>query len=208
MIVKRLAGGNRIHQTDIIDISTFHVIETDYVYDYEDPVLYGSDNNRLMWLAGSEFSLSSAASLSSETESFAEGIETPADLAAAAGVDPRDESTWPAEFAGMTSQEVAESFGSFVLLYTTWYYYNLGGNVTHVVTNNAGTTDYTATRMSYAKNERAVSYAMTESWTWTGTGDPTPAVISNAREFRYDGARQRYLNRKLDSSLQPISGQE
>ena len=85
-----------------------------------------------------------------------------------------------------------------VLLSTTWYYYNVLGSVTRVVKNAAGTDEYESTWFEYAKNGTAVSYVLRESWTWDGVGDLAGYQILEAREFRYDGARQRYLNRKLD----------
>ncbi len=94
------------------------------------------------------------------------------------------------------------------LLSQVWYYYNCGGNVTRVVRNEAGSNVYTATRMEYAKNGRTVTYVLGESWEWSGnpSGCPIEYAVSYAREFRYDGARQRYLNRPLDpATLAPIT---
>ncbi|UCE61790.1 MAG: hypothetical protein JSU63_08585, partial [Phycisphaerales bacterium] len=84
------------------------------------------------------------------------------------------------------------------LVSTTWYYYNDWGNVTRVVTNEDGTTAYSAARMAYAANGRAVTYAIGEDWTWDGENDPANYNIDYAQEFRYDGARQRYLVREFD----------
>jgi len=70
--------------------------------------------------------------------------------------------------------------------------------VTRVVKSAAGTEVYESTWFEYAKNGTAVSYVLNESWTWDGVADPAGYQILEAREFRYDGARQRYLNRKLD----------
>ncbi len=52
----------------------------------------------------------------------------------------------------------------------------------------------------YGNNGQTVSYMMGETWTWDGDPGscPTAYDITYAREFRYDGARQRYLNRELD----------
>ena len=50
------------------------------------------------------------------------------------------------------------------------------------------------TRLEYAINGQAVTYVVGETWT-TGSEDYD---ITYAREFRYDSARQRYLNRVLD----------
>jgi RHS repeat-associated protein len=72
--------------------------------------------------------------------------------------------------------------------------------VTWIVTNPAGTNNYTATRFGYGMNDRTLSFAVGESWTWDGNAANCPQGynITWAREFRYDGARARYLNRQLD----------
>jgi len=111
---------------------------------------------------------------------------------------------------------------------TTWYYYTMAGNVRRVVTREEpavasrkgglngldggrGLRDggavassvlahYEATRFEYACNGVAVTYAMGESWDIDVT-DPATVLnpqINWAREFRYDGARARYLNKQLD----------
>jgi len=59
---------------------------------------------------------------------------------------------------------------------------------------------YEATRFEYACNGVVVTYAMGESWDADVT-DPATVLnphINWAREFRYDGARARYLNKQLD----------
>jgi len=61
----------------------------------------------------------------------------------------------------------------------------------------AGQTLYTAVRLGYAANGRAVTFIHDESWCWD-QGCPTDYAITWAREFRYDGARSRYMNRELD----------
>jgi hypothetical protein len=42
--------------------------------------------------------------------------------------------------------------------------------------------------------------AKRESWEWDGEAEncPTDYAVSYAREFRYDGAMQRYMNTELD----------
>ena len=92
-----------------------------------------------------------------------------------------------------------------VLLLTTYYYYGKNGvhsacgNVTRVVTNDEADSEvYNSTRLIYASNGSAVAYVHDESWEWDGVNDPTDYDISYAREYRYDGARERYLVRELD----------
>ncbi len=85
-----------------------------------------------------------------------------------------------------------------ILVSTSWYYYSEAGNVERVVTNVAGTQAYSATRLGYAQNGQAVTFAVGETWNWTGGApDPTGYDVTYAREFRYDGARARYLVREL-----------
>ena len=87
---------------------------------------------------------------------------------------------------------------------TTYYYYNDHGNVTRVVTEPAepesGLRHYTATWLKYATNGQAVTFVVGEEWdAYAGSpGCPENYTITYAREFWYDGARQRYLNRELD----------
>ncbi|MCH7704377.1 MAG: RHS repeat-associated core domain-containing protein, partial [Planctomycetes bacterium] len=88
-----------------------------------------------------------------------------------------------------------------VLLETTWYFYNPAGNPTRIVTSAAGTSDYSATLFSYASNGSAVSFVLGETWTDTGACEEQNYVVTYAREFRYDAARARYLNRELDPDL-------
>jgi len=135
-------GGNRTRKVDALNQT-----EVVYHYDLEDPLLYGSNNNRL---------------------EYYETFDT-------SGPDP-------------------------VLVSTTWYYYNASGNVKQIVTNQAGIIDYSSTRLGYAANGQALSYVLGETWTWDGDplNCPTVYAITYAREFRYDGPRQRYLNRELD----------
>jgi RHS repeat-associated protein len=61
---------------------------------------------------------------------------------------------------------------------------------------------YTATRFEYAKNGEAVTYAMGEQWCSDGNPANCPTSYNAlwAREFRYDGARSRYMNRQLNPS--------
>ena len=91
---------------------------------------------------------------------------------------------------------------------TTWYIYNCAGNVERVVPQNAGSSQYSATRFSYAKNQRSVSFALAETWDPDGNSDGQVDnyAVQWLREFRYDSGRARYLNRKLDPvTLAPIA---
>jgi hypothetical protein len=97
--------------------------------------------------------------------------------------------------------ETYDTSGSDVLLSTTWYYYNNNGNVTRVVTNPEGTNDFTVQRMGYAENGNAVVYAIGETWDDSdpdGDDGVTNYTITYAKDFRYDGGRQRYRVREYD----------
>ncbi len=69
--------------------------------------------------------------------------------------------------------------------------------MTRVVTEDLdpdpGEKPFTATRLEYAKNGRTVTFAVGERWT-----DDYDYEILWGREYRYDGARERYLDRELD----------
>jgi len=84
---------------------------------------------------------------------------------------------------------------------TVYYYYNTEGNVTRVVTEKAspalGEPKYSATRLGYAINGRAVTFVMGETWN-DNACPPADYTITYAREFRHDAPRQRYLDRELD----------
>ncbi len=102
---------------------------------------------------------------------------------------------------------------STTLMESVYYYYNDFGSVTRIVSEKADPqpgepAHYSSTWFGYARNGQTVSYAVGETWNWNGVRghDPTNYTIVFAREFRYDGARQRYLNRELDA-VSFVSGQ-
>jgi len=89
--------------------------------------------------------------------------------------------------------------GSTALISTTYYRYNDIGNVERVITEKAnpeGEPRFSSVWLKYAKNGEAVSYVIGETW---DDDCANTYEITYAREFRYDGARQRYLNRVLDT---------
>jgi RHS repeat-associated protein len=157
-------GGNRTKKIDTR--GAFDIVEVTYTYDYEDPLTYGSDNNRLEKYT--------------TCRRMGEMMGPMGPMAPGGG-----------------------GGGPCTPLSTTYYYYNEVGNVTNVVTDKAnpliGEPRYQATRLEYAANGRAVTYALGETW-----GNEQQHEITYAREFRYDQARQRYLNRDLDPvTLEP-----
>ncbi len=90
------------------------------------------------------------------------------------------------------------------LVSTTYYYYNDYGNITRKVTRLAnpepGEREYQATYLRYATNGQAVTYLLGEEWDWNGNplAEVTNYAVTFGREFWYDGARQRFLNREFD----------
>jgi hypothetical protein len=72
------------------------------------------------------------------------------------------------------------------------------GNVERIVTKPEASATYTATRFGYAFNNLAVTFAVGETWDDATVCPPVNYHVTWAREFRYDGARARYLNRQLD----------
>jgi RHS repeat-associated protein len=89
---------------------------------------------------------------------------------------------------------------------TTWYYYNIAGNVKRIVTENLSSPgQYSGVRLGYAQNRQAVTYVIGE--TWTGNACPLQNhAVQFVREFRYDTGRARYLNRELDPLAYQASG--
>ena len=115
--------------------------------------------------------------------------------------DLEDPATYGSANNRLMYYETFDTSGGYDLASTTWYYYNDVGNVTRVVTHEEGTQDYSATRLGYAVNGQAVVFMVNETWQWDGESScdvPGTYDITHAREFRYEGPRQRYLNRRLD----------
>lgn len=102
----------------------------------------------------------------------------------------------------MYSETFDTSGQSSMWLGSTYYYYNESGNVTRVVDEDAvNFGSFAATRLEYAKNGATVTYVLGETWDVDGPDPdtcPDNYTITFAREFRYDSARARYLNRQLD----------
>jgi RHS repeat-associated protein len=103
----------------------------------------------------------------------------------------------------MSYDTVSTAGGQSTPVSTTWYWYNVAGNPTRIVTKPVASPTYTATRLEYAKNAQAVSYVLGETWLWDGQAGhcPTNCTVTYAREFRYDSGRGRYLNRPMDVTV-------
>ena len=198
------AGGNRTKKR----IDPPWGQEVWYHYDLEDPPLYGSKNNRLMY---EELMYSGTLQLVFTTyyEYSADGnvtrviTEQPAPPAEeqfmAAGAPSLDASGIPVSpvAAGAPSLPGVGDGGRAEALL-------LDGAAAMAAAPPTGP-QYSAVRLGYAANGRTVTFAHGE--TWTGSSDcPSDYQIPWAREFRYDGARARYMNRKLNSDLSPATG--
>jgi RHS repeat-associated protein len=163
-------GGNRLLKEDVANQR-----EVEYVYDLDDPGLYGSRANRLM--------------------------KTTTRNMAAAG-NPIISRTWYYYTAGANVRRVV-----------TWdkpgdpqYYGGTGleGEEPTIIYANdcqaQGLAEYKAVRFEYACNAATVTYAAGERWCGDPNNPAAPPVdaeVTWAREFRYDGARQRYMDRPL-----------
>jgi RHS repeat-associated protein len=71
----------------------------------------------------------------------------------------------------------------------------------HCITRAVASTIYTSTRLEYGKNGQTVTYVIGELWQAGAEPGSCPInfQMSNAREFRYDSGRARYLNRQVDT---------
>ncbi len=174
-------GGNRTMK--ISPLTDFGGLRHEVRYDYDvnrpdpDPEGYITRNNRLMKVETYDIF----------EDGMSENLTAPETFGLAGG------GTQQAQGPPPPPAEEIE-----ILLSTSWYYYSEAGNVERVVTNVAGTQAYSATRLGYAQNGQAVTFAVGETWNWTGGGPPpTGYGVTYAREFRYDGARARYLVREL-----------
>jgi len=103
----------------------------------------------------------------------------------------------------LTKYELYDSPGpGETLVSTTYYYYNDSGNPWRIVTETEdpepGQPRFSATFFKYAVNGQAVSYAVGETWNNEGSGI-TDYTRTYAREFRYDGGRQRYMDAPLNT---------
>ena len=175
-------GGNRTLKVE--NVSPLLRFEDRYEYDLDDQPRYETKANRLMTVERWRVDISFGESASFEDSTLSGGDPAlPGGGPMAAG----------GPGGGPTEIET--------LISTQYYFYDRfvtedHGNVHRVVTEieNPGPTEkkYSATRFEYALNGRAVTFALGEEWDWSGIGCPTDYDITFAREFRYDGARQRW----------------
>ncbi len=91
-------------------------------------------------------------------------------------------------------------------VWTKYYFYSDDGNVfedegtvERVVTYVEGEHFYSAVRFGYGANARTVTHVLGEEWDNPDVLPGYPYKLTFARQFRYDGARQRYLDREFES---------
>ena len=164
-------GGNRTLKIQILGPGWWIVVV--YAYDISDPLLYQSNNNRLKMTEKIEVIF----------PSMSQGTIMEGNTTTESGASGKATS-FPVE-------------PTQTLLETTWYYYNGSGNVTDVQTQfenpPVGLPSDSRTQFHYARNGETVTFVYGETW---GNGTINQRY---AREFRYDSARARYLDRKLDA---------
>jgi len=175
-------GGNRTRKYDSL---AGH--EVWYYYDLENPAYYESKNNRLMY---EELIDSNTLEVISTKyyEYTADGNITRVITKESAAVYQQS-----AMSGGPSPSASQASSGSSGAVGTT-----VGGGGSSLLMGGVGGSVYNAVRFVYANNGRAATFVHDESWTWDGFSAYTENyAIDWAREFRYDGGRQRYMNRNL-----------
>ena len=196
------AGGNRIQKIDYDNGGVVY-----YTYDIAHPSLYGSNNNRLMKAETRDGDGSTVATTWYYYTAAGNVRWIVSDPPAGGGVQQQymmggggggGEGEDPLVEAEVAEGEATEPAS----LQTTD---GSGGGMSMLTGGGGGcvgTTKYTATRFEYAKNGQTVTYVLGEEWCWDRNPehcpDPGTYKVLWAREFRYDGARARYMNAPLD----------
>jgi len=192
------AGGNRT-----VKIDGFNDRRVEYHYDVDadaDPAVYGSRNNRLMWYETINTAPNPEVTLSKTYYVYAYDST---DERRAGKSDGNPTRIITEHVSGGSATSVAGRGlrgGDRPGFKAREAHDERAGDSSGASTAaacGAGQTRYTAIRLEYAANGRAVTFAHDESWCWD-QGCPTNYTVTYAREFRYDGARARYLNRTLD----------
>ena len=195
------AGGNRT-----VKIDHYNLRRVEYHYDVDadaDPAVYASRNNRLMWYETINAAPNPDVTLSKTYYVYAYD-----------STDERRAGKSDGNVTRIITEHVAESAASGTeagqrglrggdrpAFKAREAHDERAGDWSAGSTAaacGAGETLYTAVRLGYAANGRAVTFVHDESWCSPTSGCPTNYAITWAREFRYDGARARYMNRELD----------
>jgi len=193
------AGGNRT-----VKIDGFNDRRVEYHYDVDadaDPAVYASRNNRLMWYETINTAPNPEVTLSKTYYVYAYDSTDER----RAGKSDGNVTRIITEHVGESAASGAEGGQRGLRGGDRPTFKSREGERGTVVPTVAqgesdcasGQTKYTAVRLGYASNGRTVTFVHDESWCWD-QGCPTDYAITWGREFRYDGARARYMNRKLD----------
>jgi RHS repeat-associated protein len=198
------AGGNRT-----VKIDHYNLRRVEYHYDVDadaDPAVYASRNNRLMWYETIDTAPNPEVTLSKTYYVYAYD-----------STDERRAGKSDGNVTRIITEHVAESAASGTeagqrglrggdrpAFKAREAHDERAGDWSAGSTAaacGAGETRYTAVRLGYAANGRAVTFIHDESWCWDQVSScpvTSSYKINWAREFRYDGARARYMNRQLD----------
>jgi RHS repeat-associated protein len=201
------AGGNRT-----VKIDGFNDRRVEYHYDVDadaDPAVYASRNNRLMWYETINTAPNPDVTLSKTYYVYAYD-----------STDERRAGKSDGNVTRIITEHVAESAASgaeggqrglrggarpaFKVRDAQDERAGDSSGASTAAACGAGQTLYTAVRLGYAANGRAVTFVHDESWcavagqTTCAPGTTNQYAVAWAREFRYDGARARYMNRELD----------
>ena len=174
-------GGNRKTKTN--NVTNTAVI---YTYDYQAPGIYKSNNNRLKTAA----TYSQSLVLLSTTwyyYNLSGNVTRVVTRLGAGGGGGQQQSSSSSSSTTTLEGSTIEGGGAQAM--------GPGGPGGYC--SIVGGDHYTATRFEYADNGGAVTAVAGEQWCWD-TGCPGKYDVTFAREFRYDGSRQRYLDRQLD----------
>jgi RHS repeat-associated protein len=200
------AGGNRIQKIDVNNGGEVDYT-VDYTYDVSNKWLYGSNNNRLMKAetrdgggnpVGTTWYYYTPAGnvrwIVSDPPAGG-GMQPQYMMVGGGGTESGTAVSAVDEFPvdGVTTESPVDGDGL-----------EGGGGMMAMMSGGGtcptGSNKYTATRFEYAKNGETVTYVLGEQWCWDGNPEncPTYYTVTYAREFRYDGARARYMNAPLD----------
>jgi len=179
-------GGNRTQKRDILAGTC-----TGYTYDIDAPSTYGSANNRLKEIVEYATADCSGGETRHLWYDYNDGSGNPTRII----------SKVAGEICGGGATQFAAGGLGWNVEATSTISLDGGGGTTQTASGGSGTQyRYRATRFGYAQNGEAVTVIHDEQWCWDGTatGTVTDHKVNWAREFRYDGARARYLVRNLD----------
>jgi RHS repeat-associated protein len=199
-------GGNRIQKIDVNNGGEVNYT-VDYAYDVSNKWLYGSNNNRLMKAETRDGGGNPVGTTWYYYTPAGNVRWIVSDPPAGGGMQPQYMMVGGGGTESGTAVSAVDEFPVDGVT-TEWPVdgdgLDGGGGMSMLTGGGAGCatdqTKYTATRFEYAKNGETVTYVLGEQWCWDGNpaNCPTSYTVTYAREFRYDGARARYMNAPLN----------